>query len=52
MDFGSGQYQVKGFHLFYVSGGQLSQTFFEFNSLAGALDTGYTVFYPNGTQFE
>ena len=48
-NFGSGVYEVKGFHLFYVgSNGKLDQTFFEFNTIAGGLDTGYTVIEPDG----
>lgn len=48
--FGDGEYEVKGFHLFKVgANGKLDATFFEFNSVAGDLDTGYKLILPNGT---
>lgn len=40
-NFGNGAYQVNGFHLFYVnSKGQLTKTYFEFNSIAADYDLG------------
>ena len=49
-DFGTGLYEVKGFHIFRVAAnGKLDFTYFEFNSVAGDLDTGYTVIAPDGT---
>ncbi|KAK3681217.1 hypothetical protein LTR37_020931 [Vermiconidia calcicola] len=51
-NFGNGAYQVQGIHNFEVNGnGKITQVNFEFNSFAGALDNGYTIFYPNGTQY-
>ena len=50
LDFGSGQYEIKGFHLFFINNDlKLTKSFFEFNSVAGALDTGYSITLPNGT---
>lgn len=51
--FGTGAYQIKGFHLFYVNKNyKLIKTYFEFNSFAGALDVGDTIYLANGTQFQ
>ena len=51
-NFASGAYPVQGIHVFTVnSDGQIVNAHFEFNSFAAGLDTGYTIFYPNGTQY-
>jgi hypothetical protein len=50
--FGSAQYPVEGIHVFTVnSDGKITATNFEFNSFAAGLDQGYTIYYPNGTQY-
>ena len=50
--FGSAAYPVQGIHVFTVnSDGLITSVHFEFNSFAAALDTGYTIFYANGTQY-
>ncbi|KAK3049763.1 hypothetical protein LTR09_008939 [Extremus antarcticus] len=49
---GSGAYQVQGIHVFTLNAsGRIIDARFEFNSFAGALNNGYTIFYPNGTQY-
>ncbi|KAK3719520.1 hypothetical protein LTR37_004378 [Vermiconidia calcicola] len=51
-DFGSGLYPVKGFHLFeFNANGKAVQAWFEFNSIAGAADTGWTLIQPNGVEW-
>jgi hypothetical protein len=50
--FGNGDYPIQGIHVFTLNDAhKLAKTHFEFNSFAGGIDTGYTIFYPNGTQF-
>lgn len=47
--FGSGTYEVQGFHLFQLDSlGLIHKTYFEFNSIAGALDIGFTVINQAG----
>ena len=49
VNFGSGQYEVQGIHVLTVNNrGLINQVRFEFNSVAGALDTGYSVLDPTG----
>ncbi|KAK5162996.1 uncharacterized protein LTR77_011051 [Saxophila tyrrhenica] len=51
-NFGSGAYPVQGIHLLTTNDDcKLTMVNFEFNSFAAALDTGYTIFYANGTQY-
>lgn len=51
-NFGSGQYEIKGFHLFDVNArGRIEKAYFEFNSVAGQLDLGFKIYWPNGTVF-
>ncbi len=46
-----GVYEEKGIHVFHTnSAGKLTAAYFEFNSIAGALDNGYKVLTPNGTE--
>lgn len=48
-NFGSGEYPLQGIHVFTLtSEGQITRVNFELNSLAAALDTGYTVTDPDG----
>ena len=50
--FGSAAYPVQGIHVFTVdSNGLIASVHFEFNSFAAGLDTGYTIYYPNGTKY-
>lgn len=52
VSFGNGDYPVQGIHVFTVTDtGKITRVHFEFNSFAGALDNGYTIYYPNGTQY-
>ena len=49
VNFGSGEYTVQGIHIFVLTPqGQITRTYFEFDVVAGALDTGYTILDANG----
>lgn len=52
-DFGSAEYEVKGIHVFELaSSTQIETTYFEFDVIAGALDTGYSVLQPDGSPLQ